>query len=147
MKADRTRLSTPPIGATTLLTVFAVLALTVFALLTLSDARADARLSDAAWQTTKAYYAADAEAQEILARLRAGERPEGVTATVTPGQNARQYAYTCPISDDLELQVEVELSSEGNYRVRRWQMVSTRQWEAANNLEVWTGELSQGEHG
>lgn len=142
MKADRTRSSTPPIGATSLLTVFAVLALTVFALLTLSDARADARLSDAAWQTTQAYYAADAQAQEILARLRAGERPEGVT--VTPGQDARRCTYTCPVSDDLELQVEVALSPEGNYRIRRWQMVSTRQWEAAGDLEVWTGELSQG---
>ncbi len=138
MKADRTRTSTPPIGATALLTVFAVLALTVFALLTLADARADARLSDAAWQTTKAYYAADAEAQEILARLRAGERPEGVT--VTPGQDVRRCAYTCPVSDALELQVEVELSPEGNYRIRRWQMVSTRQWEGTNDLEVWTGK-------
>lgn len=138
MKADQTRVSAPPIGATSLLTVFAVLALTVFALLTLSDARSDTRLSDAAWQTTQAYYAADAEAQAILARLRAGEQPEGVT--VTSAEGARRCAYACPISDTLELQVEVALSPEGNYRIDRWQMASTRAWEGDDDLEVWTGE-------
>ena len=63
----------PPIGGASLLAAFAVLCLTVFALLSLSTVRADDRLGKATVQAVTDYYAADLEAQTILARLRNGE--------------------------------------------------------------------------
>ena len=51
--------SPPALGGSSLLVVFAVLALTVFALLSLSTVRADARLGDAATEAVSGYYAAD----------------------------------------------------------------------------------------
>lgn len=138
----RERISIPPIGATSLLTVFAVLCLTVFALLTLSDVRADARLADASLEAVEAYYAADTQAQELLARLRAGERPQGVTVTPTKGKGGRSFLrcdYTCPISEALVLQVEVELDDDGDdYQVLRWQTVSTVSWGEDGTIHVWT---------
>lgn len=133
------RASAPPIGATSLLTVFAVLALTVFALLTLADVRSDARLADASWTATQAYYAADAQAQELLARLRAGETPDGVA--VTAQEAGRHCAYACPVSDGLELQVAVHLGDDGGYQILCWQMSSTQGWEEQGGLHVWDGEL------
>lgn len=120
------------IGLSSLLVIFAVLCLTVFSLLSLSTAKADARLADKSRQATYDYYEADCKAQEILSQIRAGQVPEGVT--LTDGV----YAYQCPISDTQILAVEVTVTENG-YEILRWQSVSTTQWEADESLRVWQG--------
>lgn len=93
--AERKRegMTPPALGGSSLLVAFAVLALTVFALLSLSTVQADVRLADASAQAVSDYYAADCEAQEILARLRSGETVEGLKALE-------------PTPEDLERAVE-----------------------------------------
>lgn len=131
----RNRRITPPCvsGGSSLLVIFAVLCLTTFALLVLSTVRADTRLSDASVQAVADYYAADAEAEEIFARLRAGEDPEGVT------QDGNCYRYTCQVSDTQELQVILQKGID-IWTVLRWQEVSTADWTPDENLPVWEGE-------
>jgi len=127
------------VGGISLLVVFAVLCLTVFALLALTTVQADTRLADASAKAVTDYYAADCRAQEILARLRNGERPEGVE---TAGAVA---SYTVPISDTQELQVEVlldylllDMETDG-YTVLRWQAMPAGEWEPDESLDVWDG--------
>ena len=132
------RFSPPAVGGISLLVAFAVLCLTVFALLALTTVQADTRLADASAQAVSDYYAADCRAQELLARLRRGERPEGVELL---DHTAR---YAVPISDTQELQVEVELTGEeadsgGRYQVVRWQAVPSVEWEGDESLELWDG--------
>ena len=127
------RFSFPTVGGSSLLVIFAVLCLTVFALLCLSAAQSGQRLSDASAETVVAYYRADCQAEEILARLRSGEVPEGVAADGT------YYTYECPISQTRSLVVEVRLEGE-EYTVLRWQAVSSVEWEADDTLQVWGGE-------
>lgn len=132
----------PALGGSSLLVAFAVLALTVFALLSLSTVRADVRLGDAAAESVKAYYAADAKAQEILARLRSGEMPENVEI-----KEWGVASYTVPISDTQELQVEVRLDrllldmETDTYTVLRWAEVATGDWDYDDGLDVWDGEM------
>lgn len=121
------------IGFSSLLTVFAVLCLTVFSLLSLSAAKADTRLADKSRQATYDYYEADSKAQSILAQLRSGTVPEGVT--VSDGV----CSYQCIISDTQILSVAVRLTGD-SYEILRWQAVSTTQWEADESLRVWQGE-------
>ena len=130
---QRDHLSAPATGGISLLTVFAVLALTVFALLSLSTVRADERLSLASEQAVRDYYAADNGAQEILARLRAGEVPLDVTI------DGGIYSYAVPISENQELQVELRV--EGSiYTVLKWQAVSLGDWEEVEGeLDLWDG--------
>lgn len=142
-RKDR-RTAVPPVGATSLLTVFAVLCLTVFALLTLSDVRSDARLAETSLENIRAYYTADVKAQEILARLRSGETVEGVeearyTATTPNGawRHDTVYQYAVPISDTLELQVQVTVEGQ-DYQVLRWQSIPTTPWQEESNLQLWT---------
>lgn len=136
----QTELSPPPVGGASLLVVFAVLCLTVFALLSLSTVRANGRLSETSAQAVADYYAADCAAQEVLARLRAGEEPEGVEF----GGIGELYAsYACPISDQQELRVEVrfpDLLDLDNYEITCWRAVPVGQWENDDNLNVWSGE-------
>ena len=130
--ADRERFSPPVVGGTSLLVIFAVLALTVFALLSLSTALANDRLSSAAAQAVYDYYQADCQAEAILAQLRQGRQPPGV---------ARQgdvFAYSCPISDTQTLLVEVRLDGDA-YTVLRWQAVSTVPWQPDDSLNLWDG--------
>ena len=135
------RTFSPPVvvGAVSLLTIFAVLCLTVFALLSLSTVQADQRLSDKSFAAVAGYYAADCAAEEILAQLRAGEVPEGVTA-----YGGGLYRYGCPISDTQTLVVEVAVE-DTDYTIIRWQARSTAEWVADDSLPVWDGGSMQEE--
>lgn len=132
-------LSPPPVGGASLLVVFAVLCLTVFALLSLSTVRANGRLSETSARAVADYYAADVKAQEILARLRAGETPDGVTWSSPMEGGETEYSYTVSISNTQELQVEVLVWPDGRWSVQRWQAAAAGGWEIDEGLEVWDG--------
>ena len=101
------RFSPPVVGGSSLLIIFAVLCLTVLAMLSLSTAQNNAKMSRASADSVTAYYAADTQAEEILARLRGGEMPDGVIAETDGG--GTRYEYTVPISDTQVLSVTVYL--------------------------------------
>ena len=127
------RESAAPVGAGMLLVSFAVLCLVAFAALCLSSAGAEDRLSRASAETLLARREADAEAEAILARLRAGEVPEGVR------QDNDVYDYTVPIAPDRELRVSVRRAGE-TYTVLFWREVPTGDWQADERLTLWDGE-------
>lgn len=132
------QVSPPPVGGVSLLVVFGVLCLTVFALLSLATVRADERMSRVSADTVLGWYAADCQAQEMLARIRNGERPEGVAFSGSP----LCAEYAVPISDTQELQVRVCFpgGARGPYTVERWQAVPVGEWEPDDGLDVWAGE-------
>lgn len=133
VERKKERFSPPAIGGVSLLVVFAVLCLTIFALLGLTTVQADIRLASASAQAVTDYYAADCAAQEILARLRAGELPDGVSAV------GELYSYSCPISETLELQVEVQVSGP-SYEVLRWTASPAAEWVIDDGLNLWDGD-------
>ena len=122
----------PPIGVSSLMVIFAVLCLTVFALLSVSTVRADARLQQQAAEAVTGWYEADCAAEEILARLRCGEVPAGVT------EHDGVFTYACPISDTQTLAVAVTVDGD-DYNILRWQAVSAVDWQAGDQLPVWQG--------
>ena len=137
------RFSPPAIGGVSLLVVFAVLCLTIFALLGLATVQADSRLADTSAKAVADYYAADCEAQAILARLRTGEIPDGVV------EGDGIYSYTCPVSETQKIEVEVSLDGK-DYRILRWQLVpawaegeeeGVDSWEELEDdgLNLWDG--------
>ena len=131
---EKRTFSPPAVGASSLLVIFAVLCLTVFALLSIATVRADGRLGDNAARAVSGYYAADCQAEQLLAQLRAGELPEGVT------EENGIYTYTCPISDTQILAVQVALDGD-SYRILRWQALSSVRWEADDRIPVWDGTV------
>ena len=133
MNGRKRGFSPPAVGGSALLVIFAVLCLTVFAALALATVGADSRLSQKNADAAAAYYAADTQAETILARLRAGTVPEGVAVS------GHVYSYACPVSDVLSLEVEVRVAG-GSYTVLRWQTVSTEDWQPDESLHVWNGE-------
>lgn len=130
--------SQPVIGGSSLLVIFGVLCLTVFSLLSLSSVLAERRLADAAVQSVTEYYRADLQAEEIYARLRSGERVEGVWET------EGIYEFTVPVSARQTLTVAVKQEQE-NWTVLRWQTVTTEP-EPDESLDVWKGYRSEEEN-
>ena len=132
---EKASLSPPVVGASSLLVIFAVLCLTIFALLSISTVQANGRLSDHAVNAVMNYYEADAQAESILAKLRAGEKPDGVVQE----ENSNLYTYSCAVSDTQVLVVQIML--EGNdYTILRWQVISNVRWQADDRLPVWDGQ-------
>ena len=145
----RSEVSPPPVGGASLLVVFAVLCLTVFALLSLSTVRANERLSEASAQAVADYYAADCQAQAVLAWLRTGEANPGdipedfsISTTISdyPDHSETVHSYSCPISDTQELRVEVRMEPDGGYTILRWQAVPAGEWAPDDTVEIWDGD-------
>lgn len=131
------RFSPPMVGGSSLLIIFAVLCLTVLAMLSLTTAQNNDQLSRASADSVASYYAADAQAEEILTRLRRGETPDGVTVGADGAGTLCEYAV--PISGTQKLTVCVRLKG-ADWKVLRWKAVSTADWTPDDSMEVWDGE-------
>lgn len=122
-----------PVGLSALLTIFAVLCLTVFSLLSLATARADGRLAEKSRQAAIDYYNAECCAESLVAKLRAGQIPEGIQ------RENDIYSFACKISDTQLLRVSVAISGQ-DYEIITWQAVSTADWQPNEKIHVWKGE-------
>ena len=125
------KVQAPMVGGSSLLVIFAVLCLTVFALLGFCTVQADKRLEQISVQAVEDYYTADTQAERILAQLRNGQLPKGVQL------RDGIYSYCCGISDNQAIQVQVRAE---DWKVLRWQSVSTIHWTESDSLQVWDGE-------
>lgn len=126
------KMSFTTVGGSSILTIFAVLCFIVFALLSLSTAKANSILSGKSVNSVTAYYKADTQAEEILAQLREGERPEGVS------KKGNTYSYTCDVDENQKLQIEVEITGE-SYKIKKWKKAYTGEWKADDSMKVWGG--------
>lgn len=124
MKKD-TNFFPPAVGGSSLLVIFALLALSVFAVLSISAAKAEARLSDRSAQTVAAWYAADLQAEKEFSRLK--------NEVTEPGT----YAYECPVSENSRVQVRLHFDGSG-WKVLQWQTV-TEEPQIRETLAVWDG--------
>lgn len=131
----KTTHSSPAVGGSSLLVIFSVLCLVILALLTLTTAQAEKRLSDSNLSACTTYYEADRHAEEIFARLRAGQMPEGVQRIDD------HYHYSIPITAYQSLQVQ--LQHQDGWQVLRWQTVVTSYPDIDETLPVWNGSYQE----
>lgn len=123
-----------PVGLISVLVVLASLCLCIFAFLCALSAASSYKIGAASTDSFMAYYRADTEAEEILASLRAGEKPSEVAF-----EEDGTACYTCPVSDQTELYVRVRLSGS-DYKVLTWKQRETGSWYVDTSLPVWTGD-------
>ena len=123
-----------PVGINSLAVILSCITIVIFALLCSSEARASSSIGKNAVDAFGASYLADTRAEEILADLRSGKIPEGVTA------EGNIYTYTCPITGQTELYVKAEVQGS-SYRILTWQQRSCGDWIIDTSLPVWTGTV------
>lgn len=117
------------VGVLTVLTVLLVLTLAVFSALTYTSARADLALSRTNAGTVTAYYAADADAAQLLADFREGLEDELET--------------TLPMTESQSLYVHFVRDTDGTVRILAWKTVSAQEEEdfGGSSLPVFNGTL------
>lgn len=151
------------IGSSSLLVIFLVLCLVTFATLSLSSAQSDYKFSQRLADRRTAYYTASNQAEEILGSIdavlaqtyegspgtyfsTAQERLEELTfenvvletdfSTETPF-----VSYTVPLNEKQALSVILDVlpadkTSDGFYRIRQWEVVSTQEWQGDDTLKL-----------
>ena len=146
-------------GGITLMAVFLVLCLTVFGVLSLASAQADARLCEKNAAQVKAYYEADAKAEEELRNLwralRGAQAEAGNTEEFwrliasAEGERfdpeERTVSYAVPVTAQQELRVRVRLTAPANgaaasCEILQWKTAVTVEYEIDNSLSVWDGK-------
>ena len=110
-------ISLPAVGLGSLLVIFVALCLAFIAQRAIATAKANEKLSDQGHQAIMSYYQAEREADAIVAQLRSGKVPDGVTF------EDGIYSFQCIISDTQVLEVEVRLEGD-THTVLRWETVS-----------------------
>ena len=154
------------VGGSSILVIFILLCLTTFATLSMVSANADLKLTEKSAAAAQDYYAADAEAEQILAAIDAYARQlwtqnpnpaafadacqmlssavdGGITTLRPAGGNTMLAQYAVPINDTHQLAVELEIvpNSQGYTLTRNsWQVQSVTDWQPGSaGLDLWGG--------
>lgn len=148
------------IGASSLLLIFLSLCLLTFAVLSLSSSRADLRLSEKLVDRTKAYYAAESRASDLLSAL-----DEELVVHYHNTSNEEQYfsglktalsinngqfhlekdllSFSVPIQEGQQLFVLLRLVYPNDavtpfYTIQTWKVEHTEEWtpDTSQNLYI-----------
>lgn len=124
------------VGGSSIVMLFSVLCLTVFAVLSLISSNSHARLATRAANSVKAYYEADLRAAEIYDEIRDGNY-QNVDEVFEYGESA-YYIYDVVIDEIQSIAVIID-KTDGEYKIISWNVYSTADWVADENLNVWDG--------
>ncbi|MCQ2553113.1 MAG: hypothetical protein MJ150_02290 [Clostridia bacterium] len=119
-------------GGTSLLVIFAVIALMLLDVLPMVSTIQEKKRAEQVSNSYKSYYAADRKAEEILSEIRSGNVPANVKVA------GDEYSYEVKISDTQSLLVDIKAEETG-YKVNKWQVVSTIDWEPVDDIELFNG--------
>ena len=115
------------VGVLTVLTVLLVLVLAIFSALTYATAKADLSLSRINADTVTAWYAADAQAAELMEEFKAGSE-----ATLEA---------TLPMTERQSLYVRFQREADGTVTVLDWRTVlAEEETDGGSDLPVYGSE-------
>lgn len=124
-------------GTASLVLIFVMLCMLTFSVLSLVSAQADLRLSRKSAERTRAYYAAENAANDILIDILAA-RKRGLEADAVEGVYLTESgcAYEVPLGEDQVLSVELAFAPEGGYDILAWRTVSAYDWAPADTFDL-----------
>ena len=143
------------VGYVSVMVIFVTVCLTLFAVLSLHAAGSDDAFNERSGEYLKQYYAADAQAQDVLAKLHSAAKSaaegdffedsfemsaEELGVSVFPAAQGCKASYTVKINDRQELRCELIFYRDGKFEKTLWQSVSTGSVEDSP-LNVWDGSF------
>lgn len=146
-------------GTTSLVLIFTVLALVVFALLSLSSANAQWKLAQKMAERATQYYEGENEAQqtlyqvgELLDEIAAGSGEEAFLSQVRKAVEETdglawedgKICWQTAVSEKQQIQAEVlpvypGQNGEAAWRLERWELEETAEWENKQSVELFQG--------
>lgn len=153
-------------GISLLLLIFLSISLLTFSLLSLSSAQTDKTLGQKSADRTVEYYAADSQANRILAQIdqqladllllaEADPNPEETflssISSIPPSLSAvswtessaeNQLSFTVPVKEGQVLQAELLIcypkeAQDSMYRIQTWKILNTDVWTADTNQHLY----------
>ena len=133
-------------GVSSVIAILVILVLIVFSALSITTSKADLTLSQKSADGIKAYYDADAEAEDRMAEIAetiAGGvdwstelSQNGYNISSTVGGTPILIAYTIPVDENRNLTVELLADGNGKLTRKLWQVVPAKQWVPDENLQL-----------
>ncbi len=163
MKKEKQDSTVVNIGSSSLLVIFLVLCLATFAILSLSSAQSDHSFAERLAAHKTGYYEASTKAEVITGEIDRileetaasasgtayfstvamsldGASLEGVTISCLTESALPSVSFQIPCGDSQALQVTLDVtdytSEDTYYTIRAWQVISTREWEADDTLNL-----------
>jgi hypothetical protein len=132
-------------GVSSIIAILVVLVLVVFATLSIATSKADLTLALKTADSVRAFYDADAVAEdrmfEVSEAIGGGDEWQAELLqkdfSVSPnGDDGALVAYTVPIDDNRNLNVELLIDGEGNMARNLWQVVPAKEYVADNSINL-----------
>jgi len=131
-------------GVSSILAILVILVLVVFSALSITTSSADLKLSQKTSNGVKAFYEADAKAEDMMAEVKnaiksgadwKSKLPADVyeVSTVNGGT---LISYTISIDANRNLNVNLLEDGTGHLTRELWQVVPAREWVPDNNLNL-----------
>lgn len=163
MKKEKQESTVVNIGSSSLLVIFVVLCLATFAILSLSSAQSDHSFAERLAAHKTEYYEASSKAEVItgeidrilaetasadaggayfstVAMALDGAELYGVTVSCLTDGDEPAVSFQVPCGDSQALKVTLDVTDytreDTYYTIRAWQVVSTREWEADDTLNL-----------
>jgi len=132
-------------GVSSIIAILVILVLVVFSALSIATSKADLTLSQKSSASIKAFYTADATAEDRMAEIAAAIAGGGnwQTAldrevfTLSPGADGTNICYTVPVDVYRDLRVELLADTAGNLTRNLWQVVPAREWVADESFNLY----------
>jgi len=139
-------------GVSSIIAILVILVLVVFSTLSITTSKADLTLSQKSSNSIKAYYEADAAAEDMLCEVavaitvggdwRAELANNGYNISSEAGGTI--IAYTVPIDVNRNLDVRLFADSGGGLTRELWQVVPAREWVPDNSLNLFQPNSGRG---
>ena len=145
-RAKKARLSFgTSMGVSSIIAILVILVLVVFSALSITTSKADLTLSQKTSASVKAYYEADATAEDIVAEIAAMAAKNG--AWQSEARNAgldvsadksggTLVSYTIPVDEFRNLSVVILVSPDGKLSREVWHTVPANPWVPDNSINL-----------
>jgi len=131
-------------GVSSIIAILVILVLVVFSTLSITTSKADLTLSQKSSDSIKAYYEADAIAEEKVAEAAAAIAGGGDWRAklaqsgynISSAAEGELISYTVPIDRNRNLNVELLADKGGSLTRELWQVVPANEWVPDNKLNL-----------
>lgn len=128
-------------GVSSIIAILVILVLVVFSALSIATSKADLVLSQKTSDSVKAYYEADALAEETMAQIAAtvGDGKGWETKLTALGCDVQGdlVSYVMTVDENRNLDVRLRVKPDGSLVRELWQVVPSSEWVADDSINVY----------
>ena len=132
-------------GVSSIIAILVILVLVVFSALSITTSKADLRLSEKTAASVKAFYDADAAAEDMMAEAAAAIAGGGDWRaelsengySISSATSGTLIEYIVPIDENRNLDVRLIADNEGGLTRKLWQVVPANEWVPDNSLNLY----------